>query len=186
MRLPNIKLSLYNTVSVLYSRIEPGKRNPTVLLFEKVALMTDTCPDCGAVLPEGETCQDIFGRFLVLEFQDVEYGAVHFLTVACFYIQHGRYSDAGLTWIEDKLRAYLIDGVSPGDIRRQANKDADQSVRRWKVNRQPEEAPLPKIPWSMTIADVDARYQDAVSYRQLVTDWARVTLDEMKPWLKQE
>lgn len=142
--------------------------------------MSYHCPDCGAHHPGETTCQSIFDEFLVLEFADPGYGAVHMLTVACFMIQHGRYSDPGLAWIEQQLRAYLEEGVSVQHIRRQANQQADQSKRSWKVMRQPDEPPLPKIQWSMTIADVAAEYQGAASYRALIIRWARTTLQEMK------
>jgi hypothetical protein len=33
----------------------------------------------------------------------------------------------------------------------------------------------------MTIADVALNYQDAASYRALVEEWARVTVQEMQP-----
>jgi len=103
------------------------------------------------------------------------------LTVACFMIQHGRYSDEALAWIEQKLRAYLQDGITPEQIRRQAARETGQSVRTWKVTRQPGVQPLPRIPWSMTISDVASQYQDVNSYRDLVTQWARTTLQEMSP-----
>ena len=61
--------------------------------------MAGACAECGAIIDQEESCQEIFDRFLVLEFSDPEYGAVHFLTVACFMIQHRRYSDAALGWI---------------------------------------------------------------------------------------
>jgi hypothetical protein len=59
-------------------------------------MMPDTCPDCGATWDADRTCQSVFDEFLVLEFADAGYGAMHMLTVACYMIQHGRYSDAGL------------------------------------------------------------------------------------------
>ena len=146
--------------------------------------MPGTCPVCGAVFEEETSCQEIFDNFLVLEFTDAGYGSVHFLTVACFMIQHGRYSDEGLVWMEQKLREYLEDGISTEQIRREATLEADQARRKWKVTRAPDAQPLPKIAWSMTITDVAARYQDAESYRELITEWGRVTLKEMKGWLR--
>jgi len=143
--------------------------------------MTANCPDCGALLEQGTDCQSIFDTFLVLEFSDPGYGEVHMLTVACFMIQHGRYSDEALVWIEQKLHAYLQEGLAPETIRRQASNQASQGARNWKVTRQPGAKSLPKIPWSMTIADIASQYQDATSYRDLVTQWARITLQEMKP-----
>jgi hypothetical protein len=143
--------------------------------------MPTTCPECGAYLNDGTTCQSIFDSFLVLEFTDPDYGKVHMLTVACFMIQHGRYSDEALIWIEHKLRAYLEDGTPIEQIRKQAGREAGQDTRTWKVTRQPGTLPPPKVSWSMTIADIASNYQDACSYCKLVTQWAHTTLSEMKP-----
>jgi len=145
--------------------------------------MSPQCPDCGAVFEEEDSCQSIFDSFLVLEFTDPAYGEVHLLTVACFMIQHRRYSDAALVWIEQTLRANLEDGVEAGQIRRQAARETGQGRRAWKIIRQPDARPLPPIAWSMTIADVARGYQDAGSYRDLVKRWAAATLKEMKLFL---
>ena len=145
--------------------------------------MPNKCPECGAILSENTSCQSIFESFLVLEFTDPAYGEVHFLTVACFMVQHGRYSDEALIWIEGKLRDYLEKGMPAEQIRRGAAKGADQLTRTWKVVRQPGASRLPQIAWSMTIADVAAHAQDAKSYCEWVEGWARITLREMKPWL---
>jgi hypothetical protein len=141
--------------------------------------MKTACSDCGASLTEPDTCQSIFDSFLVLEFSDPAYGAVHFLTVACYMIQHGRYSDAALAWIEKMLRAYLDEGLTSDQLRRQAAQDASQQARAWKVMRQPGERPLPKIAWAMTIADVAARNHAAASYCEAVRKWVRTTLAQM-------
>lgn len=146
--------------------------------------MAYQCPDCGANHTGDNTCQSLFDEFLVLEFTDPGYGAVHLLTVACFMIQHGRYSDPGLAWIERQLYAYLEEGIPVSQIRRQANIEADQNNRNWKVVRQPDEPPLPEILWSMTIADVAAGYRDAASYREWITRWARATWQDMQPLVR--
>jgi len=75
----------------------------------------------------------------------------------------------------------LEEGVSPDQIRRQAIAGTGQAKRTWKVSRQPGAPPLPKLAWSLTIADVaaggrDGSFPDAARYRELVTRWARVTL----------
>ncbi len=145
--------------------------------------MADTCPECGAVLGESGSCQDIFDEFLVLEFTDPGYGEVHFLTVACFMIQHGRYSNEGLVWIDQTLRAYLEEGLTHAQLRRLAAKDTSSGTRTWKVTRAADAPPQPKIGWSMTIADVASRYQDAESYCELIKAWGRRTLQEMEPLL---
>jgi hypothetical protein len=148
--------------------------------------MSDHCPECGAHYTNESTCQAVFDTFLVLEFTEAAFGSVHFLTVACFMIQHGRYSDEGLKWIERQLRAHLEEQVPVEEIRRRAQREADQASRRWKVNRQPDEPPPPQVAWSMTIADVAAGYldehgqPDAGRYCQLIRQWARTTLNEMR------
>lgn len=147
-----------------------------------------TCPDCGARWA-GVTCEEIFGDFLVHDYTDPGYGEVHALTVACYMVQHRRYSDEGLRWIARQLRAVLEDGLSNQELREIARADArrpekpGESGRAWKVTRAPDAAPLPMIAWSMTIVDAYERTRDAESYRAAVRGWARVTLDEMQPWL---
>ncbi len=74
---------------------------------------------------------------LVLEFTDPGFGAVHMLSVACFMIQHGRYSDDALVWIDQKLRADLEDGISAEQIRKEMNWETSQARRAWKVTRPP-------------------------------------------------
>ena len=83
------------------------------------------------------------------------------LTVACYMIQHGQYSDGGLVWIEQTLRDYLEKGVPVSQIRQQASKQVGQDTRHWKVKRSPDEPPQAKIPWSMTIVDVAQRNSHA-------------------------
>ena len=43
------------------------------------------CPECGA--PE-TLCKTRYDKFLMLEFTDAGYGAVHHLTVAAYVLQH--------------------------------------------------------------------------------------------------
>lgn len=143
------------------------------------------CAECGAKLSAGESCQALFEAFLALEFSDPAFGAVHFLTVACFMIQHGRYSDAALAWIERALCAHLEEGAAVEEIRRQAAQDARQDARTWKVPRQAGEPALPRRAWSMSIAEVAAQFlgasgpADPARYCALVEQWARATLAEM-------
>jgi hypothetical protein len=137
------------------------------------------CAECGASLPEGRSCQEIFDKYLALEFSDPGYGAVHFLTVSCFMVQHGRYSDEALVWMRAQLRAYLEEGKPIDEVRSAAQQSASNTSRTWKVLRAPDAPPLPKINWSMTLADVDRQQQDAASYRALVRQWAETTLREM-------
>ena len=147
-----------------------------------------TCPECGARW-DGVTCEEIFGDFLTHDFTDPGYGEVHALTVACYMVQHRRYSDEGLRWIARQLRAVLEEGLSNEGLRELARVEArrpekpGESGRTWKVTRTPDDPPLPRVAWSMTIVDVFAHVRDAESYRAAIHDWAGVTLEEMQVWL---
>jgi hypothetical protein len=147
---------------------------------------TNVCPDCGARWAAGESCQAAYEEMLALEFSDPGYGQVHLLTVACFMIQHRRYSDRALAWMRDMLRAYLKDGQPVEELRAAMGRAAGPKQRDWKVERAADDAELAPIRWTMTILDVWRGQQDAASYRRLVTEWARVTLDEMGVWLRGE
>ncbi|NPV74786.1 MAG: hypothetical protein HPY59_00265 [Anaerolineae bacterium] len=144
---------------------------------------TDTCAGCGAVYQNNLTCETVFDDFLALEFTDAAYGEVHLLTVACYMIQHGQYSDDALVWIEQQLRDHLEKGIPAEQIRQKAAKETRQDRHTWRVARRKEDKPQEKIPWSMTILDVALQYQDSESYRKLVRQWASITLSEMRPLL---
>ena len=142
------------------------------------------CPECGGAWPEGRTCQALFDEFLVWEFRDAAYGQVHFLTVATFMTQHGRYTDEAQAWIQTQLRRHLEAGESVADIRRQAQHTTSQAKRTWKVVRAAGDPPARKIAWTMTIGDVALAHErseyDAAVYRAQVTEWARRTLQQLE------
>jgi hypothetical protein len=140
-------------------------------------VVSTTCAKCAAVLAEGNTCQAIFDEFMAFEFTDPGYGRVHFLTVACYMVQHEGYSDEAYVWMQSALRNYLEEGYTTEMTRRNA---ARESGRIKGMIRRPADATtLPKVHWSMTIADVAARMHDAESYCKLVEQWGRATLQEM-------
>ncbi|WP_199617176.1 DUF5946 family protein [Paenibacillus alkalitolerans] len=141
--------------------------------------MSERCTECGAVLPEGRTCQSLFDEFLALEFSNPGYGQVHFLTVACFMTQHGRYSDEALVWVRAKLRTYLENDLTGTELRQIAAEEIAAADRKWNPRRPADAPPLPKVAWSMTISDVAQQMQDAETYCLLVKQWGRVTLEEM-------
>lgn len=145
--------------------------------------MVDYCADCGASHIEGRTCQSIYHEFLDLEFKNPAYGSVHFLTVACYMIQHNGYSDDALLWVESKLRTYLMNNLTGSEIHKLAAKDTDSGTRKWEVKRKWDAPSLPKVSWSMTIADVARQKYDAESYCELITEWGHRTLNEMGPLL---
>lgn len=144
----------------------------------------EKCSSCGAANIAGRSCENIFDEFLFLEFSNPEFGKVHFLTVACYMIQHNRYSDEGLIWMEQKLRDYFEKKLTPEMIRIQTYKELNQKTRSWKILRT-EDHPLQfKASWSKTITDVAANYINSESYCELVTQWAMATLLDMQPLIK--
>lgn len=70
--------------------------------------MVEICSIFGGNWNNGLTCQDMFDEFLALEFSYPAYGKIHMLTVACFMIQHHRYSNPALFWIQEKLSEVLV------------------------------------------------------------------------------
>jgi hypothetical protein len=143
-----------------------------------VLFVSETCTKCGAVHTGEKTCESIFGEFLALEFTNPDYGRVHFLTVACYMVQHEGYSDELYVWVQTALRNYLEEGHNTEMIRQ----DAAQGPGRTKgIRRLADAQPLPKVAWSMTIADVAAQMHDAESYCKLIEQWGRITLQEMGP-----
>lgn len=141
--------------------------------------MSAPCPACGAVLPADTNCDWVFGAFLEKDYADPGYGAVHVLTVATFMIQHGRYSDEALEHMQPLLRDFLAGRLSQEQMRRQLGKSANQANRPWKVTRPDGAPPLPRIAWSLTIADVARQAVDAESYRAAIKQWARSTLAQL-------
>ncbi len=135
------------------------------------------CFSCGAVITHDQSCESVFNEFLALELSDADYGAVHFLTVACYMIQHNKYSEEALVWIKERLREYLEKGIQIEMIRQQAKIETDQSKRSWRVTAK--RTDRMRIHWSMTIQDVKAQYQDAESYCRLIRQWAEKTLADM-------
>jgi hypothetical protein len=142
--------------------------------------MNNICSLCSAATDIDLTCQDRFDEFLALEFSNPAYGKVHMLTVSCFMIQHQRYSDPALLWMQRALQDVLENGLDPSEIRLQMTSDVDQGKRDWKIERQPGERKLPHIHWTITIADVYQHKNDPISYCAWVEKWARATLNEMK------
>jgi Family of unknown function (DUF5946) len=133
-----------------------------------------TCPECGA--PDN-LCQTRFDEFLVLEFTDAGYGAVHHLTVATYMLQHSsKLTREGWRYERQLLREFLIENKSPAFIRKQ-NKDlVDSSKRKFKIKSRDGLPIISKTTWAKTILGV--RAENAEVYCQDVTAWARSVLEE--------
>jgi hypothetical protein len=134
------------------------------------------CPECGA--PDS-LCQTRFDEFLVLEFTDAGYGAVHHLTVAAYMLQHSsKLTREGWLHERDLLREFLIENKPPAFIRKQ-NKDlVDSGKRKFKIKSRDDLPVINKTTWTKTILDV--RMENAEDYCEDVTAWARSVLEDVE------
>lgn len=132
------------------------------------------CPECGA--PDN-LCQTRFDEFLVLEFSDPGYGAVHNLTVATFMLQHSsRMSKEGWLYERELLKDFILHNKSPDLVRQQAQDSVDSSKRTFKFKSKDGKPVIRKSTWRKTILDV--RTENAEVYCKDVTAWARSALEE--------
>ncbi len=131
------------------------------------------CPECGTAWTDGRTCQDDFHQMLGWETEDPRLWEVHHLTVLCYYLQHpSLYSPAGLTEAGRLLAAFVVDGLSPQEIRRRNRDHVDSSKRTWKIKGTPDAqgAYAYPIQWPATAAQVMAGGPEA--YCANVRTWA--------------
>jgi hypothetical protein len=134
------------------------------------------CPECGAA----ETlCQIRFDEFLVLEFTDAAYGAVHHLTVAAYMLQHSRrLTREGWLYERELLSEFLVENKPPSFIRKQ-NKDlVDNGKRKFKITSRDGLPVINKSKWANTI--LDGSIKNAEVYCADVTAWARSVFDEVE------
>src|SRR5574338_84558 len=93
--------------------------------------MTANCPECGA---PGRLCQTRFDEFMVLEFTDPGYGAVHHLTVATYMLQHSsKMTPEGWKYERELLREFLVEKKTPADVRKQNKTIVDSGKRTFKI-----------------------------------------------------
>jgi hypothetical protein len=135
-----------------------------------------TCPDCGA--PE-MICETRFHEFLVKEFEDPSYGAVHHLTVAAYMLQHSsKLTREGWLLERELLKEFLVENKPPAFIRKQ-NKDlVDSGKRKFKITSKDGVSVINKTTWTKTILDV--RTENAQVYYEDVTAWARSVLEDVQ------
>ena len=134
------------------------------------------CPECGAE-QGAATCLECFHELLAFENENPRaFGAVHHLTVACFYLQHpSGYTRAALEMWERMLRDALERGTSPKEFLRRASAQFEGA----KKARDPKAKVPPDWPkrWSMTVGDVirSAGRPDIDTYIDRAMSWARAT-----------
>jgi hypothetical protein len=132
------------------------------------------CPECGAA--DG-SCQTRFDEFLVLEFTDAGYGAVHHLTVATFMVQHSsKMTREGWQYERDLLREFLVEKKTPAMMRKQIKDTVDSGKRTFKFKSKTGVPVINRTAWAKTILDI--RAENAEVYREDINAWARSVLEE--------
>ena len=132
------------------------------------------CPECGAA---DTLCKTRFDEFLVLEFTDAGYGAVHHLTVAAYMLQHSsNLTEEGWRNMRDLLKEFLVDNKPPAFIRKQNKNLVDSGKRKFKIKSKTGQPVIDKTSWEKTILDV--RTENADVYCTDVTMWAKSVLAE--------
>ncbi len=140
-------------------------------------MMVNTCPECGAPLPEGASCRDNLNALLALESQltgEPVYLA-HFYAVTSYGLQHPdsmNYNAEALTFLHTAL-ADLLDGRATLEQVRLRMRRAFNGPTR--ITRRPGEASPPwrRGGWPMNVADVLDVEPSAEAYLERVTQWAR-------------
>jgi hypothetical protein len=132
------------------------------------------CPECGAA---DNLCKSCFDEFLVLEFTDAGYGAVHHLTVTAYMLQHSsKLTREGWLHERELLREFLVENKPPAFIRRQNRDLVDSGKRTFKIKSRDGKPVINKTSWTKTILDV--RTESAEVYCADVNAWARSALED--------
>jgi hypothetical protein len=134
------------------------------------------CLECGSL---DTSCKTRFDEFLVLEFTDTDYGAVHHLTVAAYMLQHSsKLTREGWLHMRGLLKEFLVENKSPEYIRKQNRDLVDSGKRKFKIASRDGLPVINKSAWTKTILDVGS--ENAEVYCVDVTAWARFMLDEVE------
>jgi hypothetical protein len=150
--------------------------------------MPGTCPECGAIVPDGGSCRDHFHALLLLEaeIRGVAGSILHFYAVAAYGLQHPdsmNYTAEALAGLHASLAAAL-DGQSIDRILRRTRHRAEGARRITRREGDPAVS-WRRGSWPLTIADVCTAetfgdYDTFEEYAGRVTAWAcsvRETLD---------
>ncbi|MFZ0548545.1 MAG: DUF5946 family protein [Candidatus Promineifilaceae bacterium] len=135
--------------------------------------MNQQCPDCGADLSETESCETFFHQMLFWENEDPANWRVHHLMVLCYHLQHpALYSPEGLTHSRQLLKRFIVEGLSPEQVRQQSKKQVASINRDWKITSTADSHGSYDFPvkWRMNAADVVAGGIE--NYCENVERWA--------------
>lgn len=138
--------------------------------------MEDKCLECGASTQDGMNCWEQLGGILAWEAHDTELAAEHFLTVACYNLQHpAQFTDEAMDALRAGFKARMDEGVSTGQLRRQMSNQFEGSKR--VLKRESEQQPVLRQ-WRMTIANVYLPgHPEGAAER--VRQWAKMIRQEL-------
>ena len=135
-----------------------------------------TCPECGAAWAHGMTCWEQLGGVIGWESEDPELLAQHFLTVACYNLQHpAQFTDESIAWLRTSLIERLDRGTAVEELRRRASRVYEGSKR--VLRPESERKPVLRS-WRMTISDVYIPDQSQGAAAR-VRAWAAGIRDEL-------
>jgi hypothetical protein len=144
--------------------------------------MPNTCPECGAPIPDGGSCLDHFHALLLLEGEipGVAGSILHFYAVASYGLQHPdsmNYTAEALAGLRVAVADALDGRTTTGGLLRRVRRTADGPAR---VTRRAGDAEVPwrRGGWPMTVADVCTAdtfgsYDTYEDHADRVVRWAR-------------
>jgi hypothetical protein len=119
---------------------------------EQVSSREANCPECGAPTRDGMNCWHMLGGIIGWEACDPELVAEHFLTVACYNLQHpAQFTDATLAGLRAVFTERLDHGLGIAEIRRRVGQAAQGAAR--VLRPEAERTPVLRQ-WAITVADV--------------------------------
>jgi hypothetical protein len=99
-------------------------------MSDQIAQPEYHCPECGAPKVNDLICWEMLGMLLAWEYDDPELQAEHFLTVACYNLQHpAQFSEATLAGLQAVFIERIDHGLGIAEIRRRVGKVAAGATR---------------------------------------------------------
>jgi hypothetical protein len=140
------------------------------------------CAECGAPLPEGGSCRDLFHQLLVLEggFPGAPGSILHFYAVASYNLQHPESSGLTVDALHGLYRSIAdsLDGRrSLAQLRAEVRRSANGSTRVLRREGDPVQA-WPVTSWPLNVTHVLVATEP--TYGELVTAWARSVREALR------
>lgn len=138
--------------------------------------LRESCPECGAAWTSGLSCEEMFHQVLAWEAEDFDLLSEHFLTVACYNLQHpAMFQEEAIDNLKGGLILRIDQNAQVSELRRRAAQKFNGSQR---VLRPVNERHAVLNSWSMTIADVHATGR-AEGAADRVRNWGRRVRTEL-------